>query len=133
MSRQVLGRAGEDRVLEWYLTRGFFLLDRNWHDGPRGELDLVLGFIEDGPTPKLPLVVTVEVKTRRTDTYGSGLEAVTPPKQLRLRRLTAAWMQAHRELLDEHGMAHNVDLRIDVAAVRLDRTGAHIDVVEGAC
>jgi putative endonuclease len=120
-------------VLEWYLSRGFFLLDRNWHDGPRGELDLVVGLVEDGPTSRLPMVVTVEVKTRRTDTYGSGLEAVTAAKQLRLRRLTAAWIAAHRDLLDEHGMATSVDLRIDVAAVRLDRTGAHIDVVEGAC
>ncbi len=123
--RQLLGRAGEERVIAWYLDLGFSLVDRNWRDGRRGEVDLV--FHRD------QLIVICEVKTRRTDTFGDGLEAVTADKQRRLRRLAWAWMAAHREKIAELCHSSNVDLRIDVAAVRLGKGPAQITVVEGAC
>ncbi len=124
-ARQQLGHAGEDRVIARYEALGFVLLDRNWHDGRRGEIDLVFGLD--------PLVVICEVKTRRTDTYGDGLEAVTLDKQRRLRRLAAAWIAANRDVVDQHFPYSHTELRIDVAAVRLGSGPAVIDVVEGAC
>jgi putative endonuclease len=124
--RQTLGHVGEDRVIDHYRSNGFRLLARNWRDGNRGELDLVFALGDD-------LVVTCEVKTRRTDTYGDGLEAVTPQKQARLRRLTAAWLTAHRPEFATLGLLPKVRARIDVAAVKLQRGTAEIVVVEGAC
>jgi putative endonuclease len=103
------------------------LLDRNWHDGRAGELDLVLGKVDAEAGQQL--VVVCEVKTRRTDTFGDGLEAVTSDKQRRLRKLAASWLTAHRESLG----ATRVELRIDVAAVRLGRGPAVIEIVEAAC
>jgi putative endonuclease len=52
--------------------------------------------------------------------FGSPLEAVTPVKQQRIRRLAAAW-------LHESG-GHASDIRFDVAAV-LDGT---VEVVQNA-
>jgi putative endonuclease len=126
--RQLLGAAGEDRVIAKYLADGYRLLDRNWHDGRSGELDLVF-------TKRLEthhVVAVCEVKTRRTDTFGDGLEAVTVTKQRRLRRLAAAWLTSRRDLV---GAVTNepIELRIDVAAVRLGRGPAVIEIVEGAC
>jgi putative endonuclease len=118
--RQALGRAGEERVLADYTSRGYELLDRNWRDGKRGELDLVL---LHGAT-----VVVCEVKTRRSDAFGDALEAVTVTKQQRLRRLASAWLMTNRDRVP-HG---RIDIRIDVAAVRLGRD-VSVEIVEGAC
>ena len=85
---------------------GLTVLDRNWRCAA-GELDLVAA---DGDE-----LVVVEVKTRRTTTYGTPAEAVTWRKLARLRRLAAAWLAAH----DERPRS----VRIDVVAVTVPRRG----------
>lgn len=60
------------------------LLDHNWRC-PDGEIDLIL---RDGHT-----LVICEVKTRRSNSYGSPLEAITLAKIARLKRLGAQWLQ----------------------------------------
>lgn len=110
-ARQALGAAGEDLAAAWYEARGYRVLDRNWRCR-EGELDLVL---RRGPT-----VVFCEVKTRTSLAFGSPLEAVTPRKCQRIRRLAAAWL--------EQSGGGAADLRFDVAAV-LD---GQIEVVEAA-
>ena len=124
--RQELGAAGEAAVARRYEADGFVVLDRNWRDGRRGEIDLVLG---RGPSGGGGLVVVCEVKTRRGSAYGDGAEAVDRVKQARLRRLAMAWVAAHR---DEVGW---VDLRIDVAVVRWPVRSAapEIEIIENAC
>jgi putative endonuclease len=97
-----LGAMGETVVAEWYVHQGFEVLDRNWRDGRRGELDLVLGV--DG------LVVFCEVKTRSSNKMGSGVEAITPAKMLRLRLLGASWCRARQ-------VPFTVTRRFDIAAI----------------
>ena len=76
-----------------------------------GELDLVLW--RDGE------IVFCEVKSRRSDRFGSAAEAVDWRKQRRIRSLAA-------QLLRASGRRGQV--RFDVATV----TGVEIDVIEGA-
>jgi putative endonuclease len=97
-----LGAIGETVVAEWYVYQGFEVLDRNWRDGRRGELDLVVGI--DG------LVVFCEVKTRSSSRMGSGVEAISPAKILRLRQLGAAWCRAR-------GVPFTVTRRFDIATI----------------
>ncbi len=106
------GAYGERRAAEWYVARGFAVLDRNWRSGRLGELDLV---VADGR-----LVVFCEVKARASDAYGSGAEAITPTKQLRIRRLAAAWLATHDRSANQ--------IRFDVVCV----TGTRLDVYEDA-
>ena len=73
------------------------LVDRNWRC-EAGEIDLVL---RDGTT-----LVICEVKTRSSLDFGSPLEAVTPLKVDRLRRLGGRWLRVHE--------AHPDDIRIDM-------------------
>lgn len=82
--RMRLGAYGEAYAARHLTGLGMVVLDRNWR-GRGGELDLVL---RDGAT-----LVVCEVKTRTSADYGGPLEAVTPDKAGRIRRLAAAWME----------------------------------------
>ena len=61
-------------------------------------------------------LVVCEVKTRRSPRFGHPLEAVTPRKAARLRRLAAAWLQDRR--------VHPAEIRIDVVGVLRPARGA---------
>ena len=97
----------------WYAERGYQVVARNWRC-PTGELDLVA---RRGRT-----LVFCEVKTRTSAAFGAPVEAVTPAKQARLRRLAGQW-------LESAGRPGPVsDLRFDVASV----LAGEIEVIEGA-
>lgn len=85
--RQILGSRGEDAAAGYLVQRGYKVLDRNWRC-PSGELDLVVR----SATGK---IIGVEVKTRSSQRYGTGFEAVNPAKFRRLNRLLLLWAQQH--------------------------------------
>jgi putative endonuclease len=95
-----LGARGESIAAAYLTDAGLRLLDRNWRCRD-GELDIVA---RDGDA-----LVFCEVKTRRGTGYGFPVEAVTIPKQRRLRVLAQRWLAAHDE--------HAPDLRFDVVGI----------------
>src|SRR5271154_3234955 len=106
-----LGVFGEQRAAAHYRARGYAVLERNWRCRA-GEIDLICA---RGTT-----LVICEVKARTGSAHGHPLEAVTAPKQHRLRRLAAAYLQQQGRRWAE--------VRFDVAGV-LDGI---LEVVEGA-
>jgi putative endonuclease len=106
-----IGRQGEDRAAARYRAAGYAVLARNWRCAA-GEIDLVCA---RGDT-----LVVCEVKARSRDAHGHPVEAVTPAKQRRLRRLAATWLRGQA--------ARWAIVRFDVVSV-LD--GA-VEVVEDA-
>ena len=114
-ARRALGAEGEAAVAAWYAGRGYDVVARNWRC-PTGELDLV---VRKGRT-----LVFCEVKTRTSAAFGAPVEAVTPAKQARLRRLAGAWL----EEAGGAGAGSRGDLRFDVASV----LAGEIEVIEGA-
>jgi putative endonuclease len=116
VNRRALGARGEVLAGEWYAERGYTVLDRNWRTRS-GELDLVL--------ERNGVVVFCEVKTRTSDAFGIGAEAVTREKQLRIRRLASEWLAAHDRRARE--------LRFDVVSILAPRTGPPtLEVLEAA-
>ncbi|YAL82303.1 YraN family protein [Dermacoccaceae bacterium W4C1] len=103
--RRSLGQYGEELAARYLTDAGFTVLDRNWRDGRRGELDIV------ALSPARDCTVAVEVKTRRSTGYGPALEAITEAKARRLRQLAVAWCRAH----DRRGGL----LRIDAIGVQV--------------
>lgn len=114
--RRALGASGEDAVADWYAHRGFRLVDRNWRV-KGGEIDLI---VTNGR-----VLVFCEVKTRSTERFGTGLDAVTPAKQARLRRLARQWLFVADP--PWHG-----PLRFDVAALLVRPDVTTLNVVEAA-
>jgi putative endonuclease len=84
-AKDELGQRGERLAERALVGRGYEILDRNWRCAA-GEIDLIA---RDGDE-----LVFVEVKTRRSTTYGHPFEAITAAKLARLRRLVAAWLAA---------------------------------------
>jgi putative endonuclease len=78
VARQKLGAHGERLAARRYEADGYEVVARNWRCGA-GEIDLVL---RRGDT-----LVFAEVKTRTSDRFGHPAEAVTVPKQRRIRGL----------------------------------------------
>jgi putative endonuclease len=77
------GSWGEDAAARHARSLGAKVVGRNVR-GPRGELDLVLRH--------RGVLIFGEVKTRRSDRFGSGLEAVTPAKQASIARTALHYM-----------------------------------------
>ncbi len=113
-ARRRLGAAGEEAAAGWYTERGYEVLARNWRVR-EGEIDLVLA--GEGT------LVFCEVKTRSSDRFGTALEAVTPAKQKRLRRLAGIYLTR-----GETGCRPRRAIRFDVVAVGPDG----VEVVENA-
>ena len=118
-ARRALGAEGEAAVADWYAQRGYQVVARNWRC-PSGELDLV---VRKGRT-----LVFCEVKTRTSAAFGAPVEAVTPAKQARLRRLAGCWLEAAGGSGSGAGSGAGGDLRFDVASV----LAGEIEVIEGA-
>ena len=115
--RRALARAGEDAAVEALRLRGYRVLARNVRLR-RGELDVVA---EEGGD-----LVFVEVKSRRSEAYGTPAEAVGFRKQRTLVQLAAAYLV--RKGLGDRAC------RFDVVEVRLDSAGrpVRVDVLRDA-
>ena len=94
-----IGREGEDVAASYLIQKGYRIVARNWHYGPK-EIDIVA---RDGDT-----MVFVEVKTRSTLAFELPQEAVTKKKMKNLVEAADAYM-----------IQNNIDLegRFDIVGV----------------
>lgn len=102
-ARTRLGNKGEDIAAAYLQQQGHSLLERNFRTR-YGEVDIVT--CHDGT------VVFVEVRTRRTGTYGTPEESVTARKGQRL-------MLAAQQYLQDNGL-EQAHWRIDLVSVRME-------------
>ncbi|MEU5977321.1 YraN family protein [Streptomyces sp. NPDC047315] len=106
-----LGKYGEGLAARLLAESGMQVLARNWRYGRAGEIDIVA---RDGDT-----VVVCEVKTRRAGPFEHPMEAMTPARLDRLRRLAEGW-------LERHGEAPPGGVRIDLVGVVVPQRGAPV-------
>jgi putative endonuclease len=115
-ARNELGRSGEDIAAGFLAQRGWRIIGRNVRCGRAGEIDIV--------AERAGVLAFVEVKTRRTNAFGTPGEAVTWRKQLRIRQLARAYLAQKRP--------HASAIRFDVVEVMTGRAGPVITHLEGA-
>jgi putative endonuclease len=109
--RQRLGAAGEAAVARRYEREGYQVLERNWRCR-EGEIDLIVR--------RARLLVFCEVKTRRTDAYGTPAEAVTEGKRRKVRQVARRYL--------ENCPVRFAEIRFDVGAV----TPTSLEILEAA-
>lgn len=113
--RLSLGRWGEEEAVKFLQRQGMKILERNYRT-PVGEIDVIA---RKGKT-----LVFIEVKTRRSDAFGTPQEAVGPTKQRQILR-TAQWYLGT-------GQGRGLQPRFDVLAVRPADGAARIEHIENA-
>jgi len=112
-------KLGEDaeRLAEAFLERsGYKILHRNYRCH-YGEIDLI--------AEERGILVFVEVKARRSKTYGLPYEAVTERK---IRKL----IQVALHYLQRHGLYGKVPVRFDVVSLELSPGEPIIEIIKGA-
>ncbi|MHB8512998.1 MAG: YraN family protein [Actinomycetota bacterium] len=112
--RRALGEAGEQAAASYLTARGWRVVARNVRLR-EGEIDIVA---RRGDT-----LAFVEVKTRRSNKFGTPAEAVTHRKACRIRQLANAMLA--------NGLGHAPQIRFDVIEARPVQDGsfsiAHIE------
>ncbi len=83
MSSTETGRKAEKAAATYLEMRKYKIIERNWRR-PRCEIDIIAE--KDG------VIYFVEVKYRRNDDQGGGLEAITPAKLRRMRYAATSWL-----------------------------------------
>ncbi|MDZ7832120.1 MAG: YraN family protein [Desulfobacterales bacterium] len=113
--RQKLGQTGEAMAERHLRKNGYQILERNYRN-KLGEIDLIAK--DDGT------LVFVEVKTRRSDTYGSPRLAITPQKQKKLSITALAYLKQTRQL--------NSKARFDVVLINTAVNPPEIETIQNA-
>jgi len=114
-SRRLTAGWGEERAVAHLRAQGYTILDRNWRCR-LGELDIVA---KDGAT-----MVFVEVKSRRSGTFGAPQAAVDERKQRKLSLLALQYFQSRR--------IAPCPARFDVVAVTVGKDGGEVDLIRNA-
>ncbi len=118
-ARVARGKWAEDLVSRWYQQHGYVIVARNWRC-KRGELDVV--------ACRDAVLVVCEVKARASNAFGTPAEAVTPAKQMKVRRATADFRASMRVSSDPFAPLVNTvrTVRFDVACV----LGTQLEMLE---
>ncbi len=115
LSQRSKGQFYEQTAADYLQRRGLKLIEKNFIS-KGGELDLVM---QEGSS-----IIFVEVKYRKTQSYGHAAETVTRQKQLRLIKAANWWMLKRGLNTDA------TDFRFDVIAIHHD--GHHIEWIKNA-
>lgn len=81
-----IGRHAEDIAAQYLLNREYAIVERNWRTR-YCEIDLI--------ARRFQTIYFVEVKYRRNNQQGSGLDYVTPFKRKRMAFAAQLWMHNH--------------------------------------
>lgn len=97
MNRQSVGKQGEETAVDFLTKLGWRIVGRNLRTR-MGEIDILAANGDQ--------LVVVEVKTKRSATFGAAVEMITPRKA-----------QTLRQLAKGVAAAYNKPVRIDVLAI----------------
>ena len=117
MTRKTTGILGEIIANRFLTERGYHIIETNYRCR-HGEIDIVAG--------KDDYLVFLEVRTKRSTTFGTPEESVTEIKKEHLRAAANQYRETHADLPSLW--------RIDFVAVELDRVGKlkRIEIIENA-
>ena len=114
-SRITTGKHGEELAVRYLEEQGYAIIERNYRLRI-GEIDIIA---RDGE-----VLVFIEVKTRRSNRFGSPFEAVDFRKQQQIIRVA-------RMYLARHG-CENCAVRFDVVAVCFDGEAPIVELLKNA-
>lgn len=88
MNNREFGNKGEDLACEYLIKNGYKILERNKHFSKLCEIDIIAKLKDK--------VVFVEVKTRKSNAFGSPMEAITKTKYNNIKTGALSYVQEHK-------------------------------------
>jgi putative endonuclease len=110
-----LGKAGEELAAVTLQRQGYQILERNYTT-PWGEIDLIAN--HQG------VLVFIEVKARRSRTFGTAQEAITYEKQAKIYRVAEYYLKQHN--IDSQ------EIRFDVVAINAAGQKMQVEIIPNA-
>lgn len=98
-----LGKTGEDQACRFLRKKGYSIVQTNYRTRC-GEIDII--------AKQGPILVFIEVKTRRSTSFGSPLLAVTAKKQRQISMVAQEYLSKNK--------LFESDARFDVVGMRID-------------
>lgn len=108
MNNRDFGNMGEDLACEYLLKNGYQILERNKHFSKLCEIDIIAKFKNT--------VIFVEVKTRKTNSFGTPLEAITKTKYHNIKTGVLSYLQENKikkYQIDAIGITLKPELKIE--------------------
>ncbi len=105
-NKREIGAAGEKEAAEFLERNGYTILKTNYRVGRLGEIDIIANEKE--------YTCFIEVKTRRTSTFGTPGEAVTWTKQQKIRQIATIYLTNTRKT--------DTKVRFDVVEIIIDKS-----------
>lgn len=102
----IVGRWGEEKAKLYLMEQGYQILCQNYWT-KHGEIDIIA---QHGNT-----IIFVEVKTRRSLAYGSGIEAITRKKLQRIRKAATHYLTSSATFYN--------DIRLDMIDIFISKEG----------
>ena len=88
MNNREFGNKGENLACEYLIKNGYEIVERNKHFSKFCEIDIIAKFKDK--------YVFVEVKTRRSDAFGTPLEAITKTKYNNIKTGLLSYLQENK-------------------------------------
>lgn len=107
-STHTLGKSGEEIALRYLKKKKYRIVERNFRFF-RGEIDIIA---HDQKT-----LVFIEVKTRKSKSFGLPEESVTPSKQRQIRKIARGFMAQNN--------LRNTECRFDVISLFINKKGEY--------
>lgn len=86
MTNYIHGRKAEERAVLFLKNKSWIIIDQNW-ETRWCEIDII--------AKNNTIIYFIEVKYRKNDEHGSGLDYVTPKKLHQMTRAAEGWVQTH--------------------------------------
>ncbi len=117
MKRREVGILGEKMAADYLKQQGYRVRETNFRCR-EGEIDII--------AEKDDFLVFVEVRTRRSSSFGTPEESLTPAKMEKLVTLGQTYIESHPDLPSSW--------RIDVVTVKLtpEASASRIEIIEDA-
>ena len=120
-SKQLLGATGEEIAVDYLISQGYVVFDRNWRS-KSGEIDIIASENFNSQDE----LIFIEVKTRSSRDYGDPIEAISATKYLRMYRLALEWLSENS--------ASREAWRLDVITIVISRAQEiEIDHLKRVC
>jgi putative endonuclease len=115
LDRKDLGEWGEKLATKYLKSKGYQILERNY-SCKMGEIDII---VEKGE-----FLIFIEVKTRRSDSYGLPQAAVNYYKQEKIKKVALYYLGNIED--------NDLQIRFDVISIMLKGVKPQIDHFQGA-